>query len=136
MNATGASRGDEIETVQRYFELFAVGALDPFLATMHPDVRFVPIAGDGGEHVGRDEVRRFIERARREGRRIEPHAYRFVQEGTRVVAIGSLRQRRFTELRERTVAWTFELRDGLIVSIVGSVSPTEALEAIGAEQGV
>jgi|SRR5947209_12621684 len=132
MGQTRVRTGDDIETVRRYFDLYARGLTEPLLALLHPEVRMVPIAADGRVLVGRDEVRRFFSEMNRDGVSTEPYACRFVSHGERVVAIGSLRQRRFSELRDRTGAWVFEVRDGVVHSIEGYASPADAIEAAAA----
>ena len=122
-------RDDDIEAVRRFFDLYARGLMEPFLAMFHPEARFAPISGHGRVFEGPEGVREFLDEARSEGVSIEPYVCRFVARGDRVVAIGSLRQRHFRELRDRTGAWVFEIRDGLVYSVEGFVSAADALEA-------
>lgn len=124
---------DSLALARRFFDLFERGEVESWLEMLHPHARFVPMFGAGEVYEGPGGARTFLRAAGEAGLRIEPHAYRFTDHGDRVVAIGSLRQRRFSQLSERTVAWVIRFHEGRVFSLEVFVTPDAAYEAAGVD---
>jgi ketosteroid isomerase-like protein len=125
-----------VDLVGRMFEAFARRDLDALIATMDPDIEFLPVTANittgGVPYRGYDGIARYLVDVAGiwPELRIFPHDLR--EQGDAVVALGRVIARGGGMILDRPTGWVFTIRDGKIVRGLVYASHDEALAAVAA----
>lgn len=112
-------------------ERLAAASLEEALALMDPDVQYQPYGEDVVLH-GRDELRRYGERAVARPDRPQPGALSVIEAGEQAVVLGTMvhpREGRYVE--HRPAAWVVTTREGRIIRVVPYDTWQQARRAAG-----
>jgi ketosteroid isomerase-like protein len=127
---------ENVEIVRGTYPAFNRRDIPAFLASLDPEVEWIPImaALEGRVYRGHDGVRQWIEDLAADWEHFEVQTEDFVDLGDRVLVLGHWRARgrgSGIELEDQAAAWLSELRDGKIVKMRTYSDRREALDAAG-----
>jgi ketosteroid isomerase-like protein len=117
----------DLRVVRAAYAAFARADIDAAVADLHPDVEWVEPDEfpDGGAHLGRDAVRRYLEASRSTWRELRSVAT-VTRRGERIIAEHHLEGvLPDGTAHQATVADVFTLRDGLVVHMQAYADPDD-----------
>lgn len=127
-----SSPGAELTVIERLFIAMLGGEPEEVLALLHPQAEWSPTVWSGGEvYRGREGVRRWLDQFGPGLEHLDLRIEKVRTEGSRGAVLGTAFDSRDEGMFAVRVAWSFELKDGLLRRGRAHETWDEAVQAAG-----